>query len=339
MANRNPYITDPNLQEEDVLDKTAGFVKGASVAARTPGMVAAMGNVFNSVKANTLTSWIPDWLGGGVGESLGEAAKTSAGNSAGNLFNTGFLGKAFAGVTAATRGVQAIQEYADGDVAEGTGKLVRGATEAAVILANFSGLFVMAELASKLVTGKFISTHVGDLTENMTTGLLGGTKEEKEAKQIKEARSAGLPAAAVAVPGGIAAAGLAAHHFMQPGQNEQLTVGGLPPANKTQIDGAQVLPNQVMPASYSQERAREVTETAQRDQAREQQQAMPAAGMPPGYWQSKVAEQRGGRGASVEQGGAAPAASSAGFVQGISHAEAIDYARQQAAMQGSQLTT
>ncbi len=330
---KNPYITDPSKQKGGFLDGVAGFSKWVDgIKNSIFGVFAAIGlaGSFGANGIKTVLSWIPgvNLLPFVKPDSLGKVVGGSAKDFGGNFLKAGGLDKIFAGVTFGARGLQAVGKFMEGDAVAGVGKVVRGAAEAAVVFANFSGLGAILELGTKIVTGKFMSEHVGNAAEGLTTKLLGGTKEEKARQQLQNVRSSGFPAAAVAVPAGLAAAGLAASQVMPQGYSKPLTVGGLPNANPASINAAPVLPRQVMPVNYSQERAVNMPQNTTLLNP-----AQPLPGMSPTAWQDRVAQQ--GHGPQIAARTDAPILSGDPRFMSFQDREML---RQQAAMENQNLT-
>ena len=199
-------------------------------------------------------------LGGNIIGGLKGGAKTA--------FKIGPINSIIGGVVLLGRGAQAIGEFRDGDTVGGTGKVVRGAVEAGVIALNFTGLTLLPELGLKLLTGKFLSDHIGDFAENTTTKLLGGTKEENYVKNSLNSNAVGT----AIMPQGINNAGLNAN-VVHGANNAPMYVGGLPPNTMgMQVNAPQAIQAaQVMPAQYSA-RAIEVA--------------------PSNYWQNKINNDR-----------------------------------------------
>jgi hypothetical protein len=82
-----------------------------------------------------------------------------------NLLNFGILDKLFAGVTFGVRAIEAGTELHKGNQSGAVGKITRGTVEAGIALVNLTGIGAVAQIGTKLATGKFASEHAGEFVE------------------------------------------------------------------------------------------------------------------------------------------------------------------------------
>ncbi len=216
--------------------KSVGWRSATSGAHRIAGQMPLIGE---TVQKGLETVGVKSF-GGNIIGGLKGGAKTA--------FKIGPINSIIGGAVLLGRGAQAVGEFREGDTVGGTGKVVRGAVEAGVIVLNFTGLTLLPEIGLKLLTGKFLSDHIGDFAENTTTKLLGGTKEENYAKDSLNSNAV----ATAIMPQGIAHSGLNAnvvHHSNMP----PMHIGSLPPnVSGIAINSPQAInAAQIMPAQYS----------------------------------------------------------------------------------------
>ncbi|NET71433.1 MAG: hypothetical protein F6K62_11025 [Sphaerospermopsis sp. SIO1G2] len=251
------------MQHDDqptALDSVAGIPKGIEVVWNTMSGIGSVGSL----------------LFGGSAQSVANQAQ----HATGGLFNHLGIGKIMGGAVLLTRLAQSAVELAHGDTKKAAGKAVRGVAEAGVVMLHLSGVMWIAEVVSKLATDKFLSTHVGDLAEHLTTELMTDETEKQARQKVTDMRS--TPMGMGTVP-----AGYGARQIMPAGSNTQLTVGGLPPAPSVQIEGSQLFPKQVMPATYSGERMQTIPQNV----AQYSNAPQPRADMSAGHWQRTIGRQ------------------------------------------------
>ncbi|TAE82585.1 MAG: hypothetical protein EAZ74_00315 [Alphaproteobacteria bacterium] len=297
-----------NKKEESSEEGLSGFTKNASVLLRVPEAVIPAMQLGGANFISAAAGAIP---------VIGDGAKTVASATNSGVLQGAVEGmtqisgvdRILAGVTAGSHLLSAADELKEGDHVGATGKVARAAVEAGGVLLSVTGpIGIAAELATKVTTGKFITTHLGDFAEGTTTTLLGGTKEERETQQQQPQVTASTPATSAVVPTGIAASGLTSTNVtMVDGQ--KLSVGTLP-GNRTPdgkevgaiaLDSPPVIPKQVMDATYAP--AREiVTEQPQMITEPAPPTAIPAQGRDENFWRDKIAAEKAGRVAEQQQG-------------------------------------
>ncbi len=288
---------DKHLSKEpNLADRTVGIV----------GAATAVGNAHNAVGTVVNLATHSNKFAQGIRHVTGNGGSLFN-NTVKEVFGAGinpFLAKLSFGV----RAIEGTSKLIEGDGVAAAGKLTRGAAEAAVVVANASGIGALANIGTWVVTRKFASEHIGDFVENSTTWALGGTKEDKAAKKAQAEGSVEFPAAAITVPEGIAGAGLMANKMMAE-NGQPLTIGALPgsvnaqgmPMTSATLKGKQLFPSQVMAVNY--DRTQEMMQdqnNALREQQQEQRETMleaqnsgpyPRQGRPEGYWQDYLKQQ------------------------------------------------
>ncbi|TAE34788.1 MAG: hypothetical protein EAY65_01310 [Alphaproteobacteria bacterium] len=295
-------------KEESSEEGLTGFTKNASVLLRVPEAIGPAMQLGLANGANALAGAVP---------IVGEAAKTAASATNSGVLQGAVEGmtqisgvdRILAGVTAGSHLLSAADELKEGDHVGATGKVARAAVEAGGVLLSVTGpIGIAAELATKVTTGKFITTHLGDFAEGTTTTLLGGTKEEREAQQKQAHITASTPATSAVLPAGIAASGLTSTNVTM-ADGQKLSVGTLP-GNRTPdgkevgaitLDSPPVIPKQVMDATYAPVREI-VTEQPPMITEPEPITALPAQGRDENFWRDKIAAEKGVRVAEQQQG-------------------------------------
>ncbi len=181
ISNQNPYLP-PEKQDPDWIDNTIGIAKFGRAAWEVPGALWGLGSTVVGTGGHGLLSSIP-FVGGLFGTPDVAANVTNGlGDGVKNVFKPGFIGQAVAVGVAVGRGVQSIQEFSKGNTKSGLAKIVRGVAEGGFAALNIAGLAAIPDLLSKAFTGKFLSTHIGDLAEGAAKGTVGlvGIKDKHE---------------------------------------------------------------------------------------------------------------------------------------------------------------
>lgn len=119
-------------------------------------------------------------------------------DQAGGAFNNPGAGVAFAGVVGAARGVEAVSELSKGNKLKAANITIKGAVEAAVVYAEigyfFSGLGLLAEPLSFLMTGKALSTNLGEVAakvaENVEETFISSSAKKKAEAKIDQVAAA-----------------------------------------------------------------------------------------------------------------------------------------------------
>jgi hypothetical protein len=306
MAENNPYLTESKAKEKDMADHAVSAVQGISAVTRTLEAGVSVAKIGTTVGAGAVP-----FIGGAIGNAnIFKVVGGSAAEGAKNILNVGAIGTFMGGAVAVARGAQAIGEFSKGNKAKGTGKIVRGAVEAAGVVLNLTGIYSIIEVASAF-TGRSITQRIADFAEDNTVNILGGDKEN-----IAQTNGNNMGTVAVAA-GGLAAAGLVANQMMTK-EGKAVTVGGLPPKaggvalqTKPAVNVPSVLPTNYQPVQAidrSQASNNIVpfnrTEQAQPIAANNVvnfTRAQPAAGMSATHWQDKVkAERQQGQNIAVQ---------------------------------------
>lgn len=176
---KNPYIKqqdvslDPNTQNvNEGMNKFVGTVKAFNAGGAVLGIMGSMHNLSWSFIRNALP------FGGGgkgvledMGGSIAKGLKVQDGIS-GAIKGIGVVGTVTGVAVALGRGVQAINEFRAGNISSGVAKVVRAAGEGFLSALGVSGIAAVPNIASKIFTGKFLTTHMGDFIENATEGAL-----------------------------------------------------------------------------------------------------------------------------------------------------------------------
>jgi hypothetical protein len=236
---QNPYITDPTLTQgyrniDGATDKLIGGVKAVSAVAAVPGIVGSVG-LFSAVNGGQqllnnmpLTGWM-------VGDpKIVDNAVSLAGEGVKDGFSIGMLGKVVGAAVAVSYGIKAINELRAGNMVGAAGQVTRAVGEGFISALGFTGIAAIPNIASKLFTGKFLTTHIGDFIENTTEGtlnMLGGAANGAKNFVTNNPGKTAAIATAAAIPAAVA---VSRSGYGQNVGGSQLYMNSLPPGAQRQ---------------------------------------------------------------------------------------------------------